>query len=84
MPPVAIQRFLPWHRAYGLEFENLLRTVKPNVTIPYWDYANDHARPDGVWQPSGVNRPTPGVKPDGQPTAPLPTQDITVLGYSYQ
>lgn len=51
MPPSAAQRFLPWHRAYGLKFEDLLRTVRPAVTIPYWDYANDHARPDWVWQP---------------------------------
>ncbi|MBN0043520.1 hypothetical protein JS756_05260 [Streptomyces actuosus] len=44
--------------------------------MPYWDYAHDHARPDWVWQPSGVNRPTPGVKPNGKPTAALPTQSI--------
>ncbi|MGW6483825.1 tyrosinase family protein [Streptomyces sp. NPDC055059] len=74
MPAVAIQRFLPWHRAYDLKFEDLLRTIKPNVTVPYWDYANDHARPDWVWKPSGVKRPTPGTRPDGHPTQALPTQ----------
>jgi hypothetical protein len=74
MPPESIQRFLPWHRAYGLKFEDLLRTVHPAVTVPYWDYADDHARPDWVWQPSGVNRPTPGIRPNGNPTSALPTQ----------
>ncbi|MGW2701566.1 tyrosinase family protein [Streptomyces sp. NPDC001340] len=67
MGPEATQRFLPWHRAYCLKFEELLRTVDPALTIPYWDYANDHARPDWVWKPSGVTRPTPA-------TSGLPTQ----------
>lgn len=67
MGPVATQRFLPWHRAYCLKFEELLRTVDPTVTIPYWDYANDRARPDWVWKPNGVTRPTPA-------TSGLPTQ----------
>lgn len=66
MGPVATQRFLPWHRAYCLKFEELLRSVDPAVTVPYWDYANDHARPDWVWKPSGVTRPTPA--PSGLPT----------------
>ncbi|MET9819292.1 MULTISPECIES: tyrosinase family protein [unclassified Streptomyces] len=70
-PPSATQRFLPWHRAYGLKFEDLLRTVDPQITLPYWDYANDHNRPDWVWQPSTVNRPTPGSE---DPEAALPTQ----------
>ncbi|MER5430582.1 tyrosinase family protein [Streptomyces sp. NPDC002588] len=70
MPPSATQRFLPWHRAYGLKFEDLLRSVEPDVTVPYWDYANDHNRPDWVWQPPGVNRPAPGTNPGTS----LPTQ----------
>lgn len=30
--------FLPWHRAFLLKVENLLRTVDCRVTIPYWDW----------------------------------------------
>ena len=30
--------FLPWHRGYLLQVENLLRGFNPNVTIPYWDW----------------------------------------------
>ena len=32
-------RYNPWHRAYLIEFEDALRTVKgcEDVTIPYWD-----------------------------------------------
>ena len=31
--------FLPWHRWFLLEFENLLRKFNCQVTIPYWDWA---------------------------------------------
>jgi tyrosinase len=58
--PVGTQRFLPWHRSYLLQMENLLRTYEPTVRIPYWDFANDHERPDWVWAPEGVERPAPG------------------------
>ena len=30
--------FLPWHRGYILELENLIREDHPNMTIPYWDW----------------------------------------------
>ncbi|WP_441247920.1 tyrosinase family protein [Kitasatospora sp. McL0602] len=59
--PIGAQRFLPWHRRYLLELENLLRAGTPTLTVPYWDYANDHARPDWVWQPPQVVRDTPGA-----------------------
>jgi tyrosinase len=35
--------FLPWHREFLLEFERQLQTVKPNVTIPYWDFTRDNS-----------------------------------------
>lgn len=57
---IGTQRFLPWHRKYLLECENLLKTYEPSVRIPYWDYANDQQRPDWVWQPPNVVRGTPG------------------------
>ena len=31
--------FLPWHRWYILQLENLLRNIKPKVTVPYWDWS---------------------------------------------
>lgn len=39
------QLFLPWHRAYLIEFENVLREFVPSVTIPYWDWINDRKLP---------------------------------------
>lgn len=31
-------QFMPWHRYFLLEYENLLRMVDPSITIPYWDW----------------------------------------------
>ena len=30
--------FLPWHRWFILQYENLLRRVDCRITVPYWDY----------------------------------------------
>ncbi len=32
--------FLPWHREFLREFEALLRSVNPKVTVPYWDWTD--------------------------------------------
>eukprot|EP00168_Porphyra_purpurea_P012815 TRINITY_DN3432_c0_g1_i2.p1 TRINITY_DN3432_c0_g1~~TRINITY_DN3432_c0_g1_i2.p1 ORF type:complete len:488 (+),score=92.42 TRINITY_DN3432_c0_g1_i2:844-2307(+) len=44
--------FLAWHRLLLLAYENALRTVEPNATIPYWDWSMDAADPGmaPVWQ----------------------------------
>ena len=53
--------FLPWHRGYILELENIIREHYPNMTVPYWDWgqhpqinttsffgvADDHVSGDG-------------------------------------
>jgi tyrosinase len=38
--------FLPWHRQFLLEIEADLRSVNPNVSIPYWDWTQDAKLPD--------------------------------------
>ncbi|MGE3799492.1 MAG: tyrosinase family protein [Candidatus Kapaibacterium sp.] len=40
--------FLPWARAYFYEFELLLQSVVPSVTLPYWDYTSETSRKDGL------------------------------------
>lgn len=30
--------FLPWHRAYILDFERELQSIDPEVTLPYWRF----------------------------------------------
>ena len=32
------ERFLPWHRVYLYEVEQVLQDVSPGVTMPYWDF----------------------------------------------
>lgn len=33
--------FLPWHRGYILELENLLREQDCRITVPYWDWSKN-------------------------------------------
>jgi tyrosinase len=47
------QRFLPWHRAYLVKFEEMLNNVMkmetgqdPNIAIPYWDWEHDQKLPE--------------------------------------
>ena len=46
--------FLPWHRWFILEYENLLRMVDCRITVPYWDWSIWAHNPWGphVWHPS--------------------------------
>jgi hypothetical protein len=38
--------FLPWHRELLYQFEQLLQTVDPTVTIPYWDWTRARTAAD--------------------------------------
>ena len=42
----SISQFIPWHRYFLLEYENLLRLVDNNITIPYWDWT---VRPNALF-----------------------------------
>ncbi|XP_020902888.1 uncharacterized protein LOC110241373 [Exaiptasia diaphana] len=33
------EQFLPWHRWYLLQMENLFRKIDCRVTVPYWDWS---------------------------------------------
>jgi len=81
MGPIGTERFLPWHRKYLFELEQLLKRKQPAVVVPYWDYANDHARPDWVWQPPEVVRRTPGATGGSLPSQA--TIDSIMLEPSY-
>lgn len=57
------QRFLPWHRVYLYEFELLLQSVHPEITIPYWDWTNPAEQTIPGWLQNvtpTVNIPSPG------------------------
>ena len=38
MDATGVQRFLPWHRDYLLQFEKLLQAIDPLSFIPYFDW----------------------------------------------
>ena len=51
------ERFLPWHRIYLYEFEQVLQDVAPGVTMPYWDftmpqYCPEHPEKGNIIPPS--------------------------------
>jgi len=50
--------FLPWHREYLLTFENRIREIEPDVTIPYWDWLRNRTMPPKLGNPQewGVRR----------------------------
>jgi hypothetical protein len=41
--------FLPVHRKFLLEFENDLRKVDPELTLPYYDWSRDAGNPAGAF-----------------------------------
>jgi tyrosinase len=41
--------FFPWHRQFLLMFEQELRAIEPEVTLPYWDWSVDNAADSYLW-----------------------------------
>ena len=43
--------FLPWHRWFILQYENLLREIDCTITVPYWESAEEanNALASDVW-----------------------------------
>ncbi len=60
-------RFLPWHRIYLVLLERSLRSLHPDVALPYWDWSNS--------QEQGI----PGWLQNVTPTIVTPTQTIHVI-----
>ncbi len=85
--------FLTWHRAYLLAFEEALRCLNPDVTVPYWNWSSGPTTglPAPCSSPTYVNRngdtvPNPlysGPLPPGGPgtsTSRRPDIDSTTFG----
>jgi len=45
LDPKGRQRFLPWHRAFVLHFEEELQAVTPSVFVPYWNWIQQRQIP---------------------------------------
>eukprot|EP00041_Stephanoeca_diplocostata_P018625 m.391079 g.391079 ORF g.391079 m.391079 type:complete len:679 (-) comp21069_c0_seq2:259-2295(-) len=57
------QQFLPWHRWYLIEMENLLKQVDCTVTIPYWSWEDEpfgQAFNSPFWAPDSFGGGTGG------------------------
>jgi hypothetical protein len=42
------RNFLAWHRQYVVQLERRLERLRPNVTIPYWDWTRDREIPEAL------------------------------------
>ena len=62
--------FLPWHRAYLVALENIVRDLagKPDFALPYWDWSADRQLPAvfavGNPRTNPLNHPRPGLEPN--------------------
>jgi tyrosinase len=43
--PVGLQRFLPWHRDFLVQFEKAMQQIEPEAFIPYWHWSVDRELP---------------------------------------
>ena len=64
-----VEHFLPWHRWFLLQYENLLRKVDCRFTVTYWDYTAApsnpwRAVPGDVWYDGDSGFGGDGVAPD--------------------
>ncbi|MEX0680258.1 MAG: tyrosinase family protein, partial [Balneolales bacterium] len=41
--------FLAWHRMAMLEMEDSIRTIYPELSIPYWNWVTDDSENDPLW-----------------------------------
>ena len=93
-PPTAYCRhgapgFFTWHRAEMLAFEDALRSIRCNCTLPYWDWSSGPSTgvPEACRFPTYVNRsgsvvPNPlysGPRPGGGQTSRRANIDTTTF-----
>lgn len=66
--------FLPWHRAYLLSFERIIRklTGVADFGLPYWNWSCNRAVPGPFWQPgSPLNHSPRAIGPSDQADASI-------------
>jgi hypothetical protein len=54
--------FLPWNRAYLMEFERALQQFEPEISLPWWDWSGAMAHREGI--PEAFAASTVGDKPN--------------------
>lgn len=82
--PVGHQRFLPWHRAYLINFERELRNIDASLSIPYWDWEVDDGELRGFFGllglSSGRNLGTKPAEPPQHGRMPWFTTEAEIEG----
>ena len=72
--------FLPWHRAYLVMYERVVRqlTGHAEFALPYWDWTTDRQLPAAFVQPSWNGKPNPLFEPQRtmRPTDSLPDEIV--------
>lgn len=65
--------FLPWHRAYLVMYERLIRSVtgNPQSALPYWDWTADRQLPAAFAQSTFNGQPNPLFEPSRSITPTL-------------
>lgn len=65
--------FLPWHRAYLVMYERLIRSVtgNPQSALPYWDWTADRQLPAAFAQSTFKGQPNPLFEPSRSITPTL-------------
>jgi tyrosinase len=61
--------FLPWHRAFILDYENALRGFSANLTLPFWDWIAEPAIPEIFTAPPLLHDRDPNASGQRLPTA---------------
>ncbi|MEA2080578.1 MAG: tyrosinase family protein [Pseudomonadota bacterium] len=69
-------RFLPWHRVYLLRLEEMLQSIDPTITIPYWRSSEDQSFPGWL---SGFLPAVNGHTVTRNPGAPPILPDVTAV-----
>ncbi len=73
--------FLPWHRAYTVTYEDIVRklTSNPGFAMPYWDWTANPLMPEVFLSPKTPDGKTNWLyiaKRTWPPTAPMPAEIV--------
>jgi tyrosinase len=71
--------FLPWHRAYLVALENIVRDLsdKPDFALPYWDWSAERQLPPAFGAGNPRTNPLNHPRPEFSPGEALPDDMVS-------